>query len=127
MRTQVFSYKGIIGIKSNIKAEGLLNKPTEKGQLGFVVDAKYVDISPEALNLLKHIKRSSDDIGEVDVFQSSQGKVIFAWLGGPWKYLNPNHEEVTGSNTYDASLLHANNNVEIPKDFKAFVDKNLDK
>ncbi|MDD5650621.1 MAG: hypothetical protein PHF86_09430 [Candidatus Nanoarchaeia archaeon] len=66
MRTQIFAHKGWIGIKSNVNAEGLLNKPLDKGQLGFVVNADFVDISPDALELLKQVPLSGDDLGEVD-------------------------------------------------------------
>ena len=53
MRTKVFAYKGWVDIQSDVNAEGLLNKPLDKGQLGFVLNASFVDISPEALELLK--------------------------------------------------------------------------
>lgn len=119
MRTQVFAYKNIIGIQSNVKAEGLLNDPLQQGQLGFAVNAKFVDIQPEALELLKQIKRSGDCIGDVDVFQSENG-IVFSWLGGPLQYLNPS--KVTGSRDYNPSLLVANNEVVIPEKFKKFID-----
>jgi hypothetical protein len=122
MRTKVFSYKGVVGIKSDVKADGLLNDPKKSGQLGFVVDASCVDISSEALVLLKTVPKSSDDIGEVDVFQASDKKVVFSWLGGPWKSFRP--EDVSSSGTYDPSLLRASVEVvEIPQDFIDYVDK----
>jgi hypothetical protein len=122
MRTQVFAYKGFVGIKSDFKAEGLLNKPDQPGQLGFVVDAAFVDISPEALEILKKIPRSGDDIGEVDVFGDDKGKVIFCWLGGNMKVFSLS-DKVDGSSTYDATLLKANPNVIVDPKFIAFVDK----
>ena len=122
MRTQVFAHKGIVGIQSDPKAEGLLNDPMLPGQLGFVVDAKFVDIQPEALELLKQIKQSGDDIGEIDVYESEVG-VIFSWLGGPLKASNP--LEITGSNCYDASLLKANDTVVPPKEFVEFIDSKV--
>jgi len=119
MRTTVFAYKGIVGIKSDVKAEGLLNDPLKPGQLGFVVKADCVDIQSEALELLKQVKKSSDDIGEVDVFRSDNG-LCFSWLGGPLKAFKP--ADITGSNSYDASELKANADVKPPEDFIAFVD-----
>lgn len=116
MRTQVFTYNGWIGIKSDIKAEGLLNDPMKSGQLGFVVDANFVDISPEVLELLKKIKTSNDDIGDVDIFKSERSsKIIFCWLGGPLKMFKP--ELVTGSNNYDASLITETKEIEIDPEF----------
>jgi len=124
MKTQVFSHKGIIGIQSDYKAEGLLNDPTQPGQLGFVVDADQVEIQPEALELLKKVKRSGDDIGDVDVFSADGGKVIFAWLGGPMRAMD--HNEVEGSSSYDASLLKATEGVTPPKDFVDFVNREIE-
>jgi hypothetical protein len=102
MRTQVFAYDGWVGISSGTEAEGLLNKPMNAGQLGFVVDAAFVDISPEALELLKQVPKSIDDLGEVDIFKSTD-KIIFSWLGGVKKMFKP--EQITSSNSYDASLI----------------------
>lgn len=119
-RTQVFAHKDYLGIKSSVKAEGLLNDPKAKSQLGFVVKAKYVDIQPEALELLKQVKQSGDNIGDIDIFQSSKG-VIFSWLGGSLKVCKPS--EIKGSNTYDSSLVKSNPNIETPQDFIYIVEK----
>jgi hypothetical protein len=130
VRTQVFAYKGFVGIKSDVKAEGLINDPMKPGQLGFVVNAASVDIQPEALDLLKQVKKSGDDIGEVDVFESSDKLeadkvVVFAWLGGPLKLLNPSDSECTGSSTYNAALLKSSPKVETPQDFIEAIDRIL--
>jgi hypothetical protein len=122
MRTKVFSYKGWVGIQSDVKAEGLLNKPLDKGQLGFVLDANFVDISPEALELLKKVPLSGDCIGEVDIFKS-QKEIIFSWLGGPLKMFQP--EKISGSSSYDASLITDTVDVEIDPAFIEAIDKNI--
>lgn len=77
MRTKVFAHKGWVGIESDVNAEGILNRPLDKGQLGFVLDANFVDITPEALELLKQVPGSGDDIGEVDIIESNGKKVLF--------------------------------------------------
>jgi hypothetical protein len=105
MRTQIFAHKGWIGIKSNVNAEGLLNKPLDKGQLGFVVNADFVDISPDALELLKQVPLSGDDLGEVDSYKSNNGTRVFSWLGGPIKMFKP--AVITSSNSYDPTILVA--------------------
>lgn len=121
MRTQIFTHKGIIGIRSGIKAEGLLNDPKKPGQLGFVVNAEFVDIQPEALELLKGVKKSCDAIGDIDVYQSSKC-VVIAWLGGPFKAFDPS--EVDGSREYDVSLLKPADNVVTDPMFIKMVDEN---
>ena len=122
MRTQVFAHKGYLGILSDFKAEGLFNDPESGGQLGFVVDAAFCDISPEAIDILKKIPKSHDDIGDVDVFKAEDGRVIFAWIGGPQSGIDPK-AGVTGSSTYSPELLVPNPNVVAPYDFKEFIDE----
>jgi hypothetical protein len=121
VKTNVFAYKGFVGIESSLQANGLLNSPAEPGQLGFVLDAAHVNFSPEAVEELKKVKRSGDDLGEVDIFEASEGRVIFGWLGGPLKAFKP--ELIEGSNSYDASLIKASEEpVAIPVEFKEFID-----
>lgn len=125
MRTKIFQYKGILGIESSFDTEGLINNPKAPGQLGFVLDASFVDISKEALEVLKKIPKSGDDIGDVDVFKSNKG-VVFAWLGGPLRLINPS--SATGSNSYNPSLLESVSKIvenEPPIEFKKVVDKSL--
>ena len=122
MRTKVFAYKNYIGIESNIHAEGLLNDPMKIGQLGFIIDAKFVDVQPEALTLLLKGKKSIDDIGEIDVYKSND-KIIFSWLGGALKSCHVN--DISGSNEYNASLLKSNPEVKTPQKFIDFVNSKL--
>jgi hypothetical protein len=104
VRTKVFCHRGIIGIQSSLNSPGLINDPSQPNQLGFVMDAKEVAVSKEAMGLLKKVRKGRDGLGEIDVFQSDQGPV-FGWLGGPYKMLNPEDEECYGSRDYDPSLL----------------------
>jgi hypothetical protein len=122
MRTQVFTHKGYIGIMSDVKAEGLLNNPSQPGQLGFVVDANSVDIQPEALELLNKIKKGHDSLGDIDVF-SAGDKVVFSWLGGPLSLIDP--KSATGSRDYNTSTLKSNSSVKPTEDFIKAVDSML--
>jgi len=114
-RTQIFSHNGWVGIKSGLKVDGLLNNPMEKGQLGFVVDTKFVDITPEALELLKKVPQSGDDIGEIDIWKTNNGIILLSWLGSAMKMFKS--EEITGSRCYDASLITKTVNFEPDPDF----------
>lgn len=122
MRTKVFTYKGFIGIESTVNADGLLNKPLDKGQLGFLFDAKFVDIQPEALELLKRLSMSADDVGEVEIYQSKD-IVVFGWLGGPKKVVDITIN--TASNDYHPELLVPVDNIDIPQDFIDFIDNSV--
>jgi hypothetical protein len=121
VKTNVFAYKGFIGIESSPEAEGLMNDPTHPRELGFILDAAHVNFSPEAVEELKKVKKSGDDLGEIDIFEASEGRVIFGWLGGPLKAFKP--ELIEGSKSYDASLIKASEKpVAIPVEFKEFID-----
>lgn len=121
-RTSIFAYKGIVGIKSSTDAQGLINNPLAKGQLGFVVDARYVDVSPEAIEILKKIQKSGDCIGDFDVHKGDgEIPVIIHWLGGPLKMLDPK-SGISGSRNYDPSLLKPCPNVEVDPDFITAID-----
>lgn len=124
MKTTVFAHRGIVGIESDLKSEGLLNNPAQPGQLGFVLDASTVRFSPEAVEELKKVKRSHDDLGEVDIFQTDDKRVIFGWLGGIRKAFKAS--DIEGSSSYDASLITSSADVETPQDFIDFVDGMLD-
>lgn len=119
MRTKIFEYKGIIGIQSDPDAEGLVAKP-ENGNLGCVVHADFVDISPEALELLKEVKKGKDNIGDIDVFEAGEGIVILGWLGGYLNAFKPT--DILGSKDYNPALLKPTEGVEVPEEFKDFVD-----
>jgi hypothetical protein len=46
----------------------------------------HLGISPQAAEILKQVKRSRDDIGEVDAWKTEDGRDCFAWLG-PCKHI----------------------------------------
>ena len=89
-----------------------------------VLDAAHVDISEEALALLKTIPKSGDDLGDVDVFKTDKGSVVFAFLGGPLAAISA-AQGATGSRTYDPALLRGVATVvpnNPPAAFVAYVD-----
>ena len=132
---KIFAYKGYIGISGwadncpesigeneeiTLKhlSPALMNNPLEEGQLGFVCKIDKCSFSQEAIDLLKQIKPSNDDIGDVDILSSKEGP-MFCWLGGPMKILNLESE---GSRNYNPSLLPEASEVEVPEAFKNHVD-----
>ena len=122
-QTEVFAYKGFIGILSNPSHEGIIAHPGN-GNLGVVMDASKVRISNEALTLLKSIKKGRDCIGDIDVFTTNDNKVIFSWLGGYMNIVKAN--EIVGSREYDPSHLKAyNGEINVPSDFIEAVDEIL--
>ena len=124
IRTKIFAYKGIIGIESDYKAEGLINDPASVGQLGFLVNPKFIDISKEAFALLKKVKKGTDSLGDIDIFKSGKD-INFGWLGGSLNIIDKNS---IGSRDYDVNLLNKIINIvpnEPPKQFKVYIDEAL--
>lgn len=60
-------------------------------------------ISHEAMEFLKKVPRSRDDIGDVDWWKCNDGTYAFAWLGGQFSLKSP---DSTGSRTYEVAPEH---------------------
>jgi hypothetical protein len=120
-KTQIFEYKGVIGI---IAGDKFVNDPAKPGQLGCIVDGKDIIISAEALALLKQVKKSHDAIGDVMCWKAGE-KICFGWLGGPKKLVVPAKSE--GDREYNPGLLEVSiGDVKVPQDFIEVVDKKED-
>lgn len=100
-------------------SDALLNDPTQDGQLGFVCDISKCQITAEAIEILKNVPISHDDIGDVDLFKAGDVSVI-SWLGGALCAKRALHIE--GSSSYDITLLPKSSEVEVPQSFIDFVD-----
>ena len=118
MKTKVFIYKGVIGIQSSPAATGIITK-AGLGNLGCVFDAAHIEISEEALIALKSLPKEKGTFGEIEVFKSGD-KVVFGWLGGYRRAFIPS--KMGTSINYNPSLLKSHKDIEIPKDFKDYVD-----
>ena len=122
MRTQIFTYKEMLGIVSDKDAEGVISSPFDGKAMGFIVNAKSIDISRPAYNLLKKIYPGEEAFGDIDTFQTKNA-VFFGWVGGAVKAINPMN--AVGSNDFRPYLLEGvvkfvKNNP--PKEFQAAVD-----
>lgn len=103
MHAHVTAYKNLLVIEllatASIPNEVTtsLDNPSCIGQV--IHDtAKNLGVSAEALELLKQVKRSNDDMGDVDWFSTSDGKASFGWLGGRYAIKSPT--EIDGSSSY---------------------------
>lgn len=120
MRTKIFAYKGVLGIESSDRADGLMNDPNEKGQMGFVLDSRFVDVQPEALNLLKMIEQGDDEDSEIDIFETDKKVIVIAWLGSPMRAIYP--ERTRGGSSYSPDLIEKTVKFKTPKQFIKFVE-----
>lgn len=124
MRTQIFYYKGYVGVQSSLDAEGLLNNPAEPGHLGFIVDAEYVDIQPEALDEILKLEKSDDDIGNFDVKKVNE-KTWIMWLGYELAVFDFNNKSIYGSRYLDTSTLKSNPEVKPSNEFINYIDNSI--
>lgn len=124
MRTQIFYYKGYVGVQSSLDAEGLFNNPAEPGQLGFIVDAEYVDIQPEALDEILKLEKSYDDIGDFDVKKVDE-KTYIMWLGGPLRVFDFNDKSISGSRYLNTSTLKSNPEIKPSDEFINYIDSSI--
>lgn len=101
--------------------------PAGGSNIGCVLcDSKKLGVSPEAMELLKKIKRGSDGLGDPDIFKSGD-KVVFGWLGNVFALKHPDHCE--GSKDYDSFLLNGVCTTienETAEGAKAAIDSQLD-
>jgi hypothetical protein len=126
MRTKIFAHKGILGIQSNSKVSGIVEKkPIMMGLQGFtwLIDMKFVDIQPSALKILKKMAPGSEKHYSVNIFKHSSGKTVLSWHGASKELIIPQHAKL--SDNWDPSKIKAKSTVRAPKDFVSFVNKNL--
>jgi len=107
-------------LKREQLSDALINNPLESGQLGFVMELDKCRFNHEAIEVLKKVSKSNDDLGEVDIFSSVDGPTI-GWLGGVLTLIGP---ETTGSNSYEPELLDDVEPVDldIPEALKDYID-----
>lgn len=81
----VHTYKGYLVISGPIDLEHKDWVPAGDGRIGCVLlqSGKHLEISEEALAVLRKVRRTHDAIGDVDWFGSDNDGLVFSWLGGP--------------------------------------------
>jgi hypothetical protein len=116
MKTQVFVYGGYLGVSSHPETEGLVAATG----LGIVINSQGLEISQEAIDVLRKARKAGGSYAPLQVFAGPDKSVIFGWEGS-WKSIFPIDEVQLGRDD-DPSLLQPSE-VEVPQDFRDFVDK----
>lgn len=120
MRTQIFVYKGLLCINSEPGADGMIASPaTSPGNIGCTVEADKIDVSPEALTVLKGLRKVGGSFASIMCWGVNDGKSYFGWLGGFKQVIDP--KDLEGDRDYKPSLLTPTE-FEIPKEFSDFID-----
>jgi hypothetical protein len=120
--TNVFAYKGYIGIQCEPDATGMINDPTQPGQMGIVMDLSHMRFTTEAVELLKTLNKSRGSLGDIMCWKAGEQR-CFAWMGGYYMMFKP--ENVEADRDYNPSLIPAeliDDTIEASDDFKEAVD-----
>ncbi len=130
IKAKVVAYKGYLVIECMAdKSEEdtctlSVDHPSHVGQV--IHNTKnHLGVSKQAVELLERVKRSGDDLGEIDFWKSDNDTWHFSWLGGIKRIVNPTDEECTGSNSYQVpnSSEYVSIENEVPKEAKEVIDK----
>ena len=92
MKVKVTEYKNVLIIETLEPEKDKDFIPvTEPGHIGNVLKntKKHLGISEEALKFIKGLKSSGDDIGEIDLWKTENGKSCFGWMGPLSRLVGP--------------------------------------
>jgi hypothetical protein len=104
IKTRILGHKGWIVVDTADLTQDEDFIPAGGSRIGCVLanTKERLGISDEALELLKKIPKSHDDIGDVDCFKSGD-KWIFGWLGPARRLIST--VGTSGSSSYDINAL----------------------
>ncbi len=116
LKVKVTSYNNHVIIETINDKEDKNFIPISKGRVGNVLiqTDKYLGMSKEAETLIKTIKRSHDDIGDVSTWKTNDNKYCFSWLGGLKKIVDINKSETDKSGIINIPYIPIPN--DIPKE-----------
>ncbi len=138
MKVRVVAYKDRIVIVPNKPEEGISKKdplwwPTggPKGYiLGCVVGPTETElgVSQEALDLMEHIQRNRDAVGDISWWETSDGKHAFAWWGSIHRIINPDTAEADRDWNLKPSIVKSCTIIpnDVPDEAKAVLDSEED-
>lgn len=129
-RTKIFLYKGVFGIESSAKSEGIIARPVN-GNLGVVVNTAGCDITPEAKKVLENASREGGSFAPFMLTKHSgpgteHGKSSFGWLGGYMQACSPNEVQLGRDCSKEvlADMVTMDvNDMMLPKSFVEYVNK----
>ena len=127
MRTQIFAYKGVFGTLTDLDNGVFINSPKSPGQLGCVVPVEEVDITPEAVEMIKKCQREKGSFAGLMLTRHSpeaaeSSKASIGILGfGPGATYEVN---LRIGRDCDLSILEMCNvtNFKMPEEFMNMVD-----
>lgn len=122
MTAEIFAYKGNLAASINMDGK-FLNNPSEQGQLGCVIAADHVKISPDAVALIKGARREGGSFAELMLTKHNDGSGSSIGIMGFGKVHFGTKFNI--SRDCDLSVLDSCvvEEIEAPEDYKNFIDK----
>lgn len=112
VKVHITKYENYLIIKT-IKPEKDENFiPAGGNKIGCVLidTKKHLGMSDEAFNLMKEIKKSGDDIGDFDTWETDKGQCV-GWLGGTHRLVDVSKCESSNKGIIDIEYISIPNNV----------------
>jgi len=125
--TKIFAYKENLGAMTDLDNGEFINDPKVPGQLGCVVDCKNVDITKEAKELIKKAKREGGSFAALmltkhaETVDKKMGEGSIG-LAGFWKHHYGTEVEIGRDCELEVLELCNEVEIEVPEDYKAFID-----
>ncbi len=119
MTIKIFSYKGKLGATSDTENGTFMNDIKNGNQLGVVVDVEHITITEEAKPLFTKLPRVGGSFAGCMLTKSDKGGYSVGLLGFGA------HAITEIGRTCDLSVvdeIKVDNEIEVPQDFKDFVD-----
>ncbi|SNT07616.1 hypothetical protein SAMN06265795_11339 [Noviherbaspirillum humi] len=96
MHAEITAYRGRLVIalltKRSIQGEVTTSEDSPRFPGQIIHDtAQYLGISNEALRLLRKLKPSGEDVGDLNWFMNDKGKSVFFWRGGRYAIFSPEY------------------------------------
>ena len=121
IKVKVTSHEGFLVIETIKPKEDKNFIPVGGSRIGSVLvnTGKYLGMSNEAFALMKTIKKSGDDIGDVDTWESDRGQCI-AWMGPLKRLVEVSNSESSRTGIIDIKYIPIENKVPLDA-FEAIV------
>ncbi len=123
LKVKVTAYKQNLIIETIDEKEDKNFIPVSGSRIGCVLmeTDKFLGMSEEAFKLLKTLKKSSDDIGDISAWKTDDNRNCFAWIGNLKKIVNMKTAE--GDSSGIADIKHVTIENDVPQEARDVIDK----
>ena len=131
MKTKIFTFEGHLGAETDLRDGKFLNDPMAAGQLGCVISTSEIQITQEAIDLIKKAPREGGSFAEIMLTPKHDGAIVdkneksaIGLMGFGKMYFGTGFKI---SRDCDTDILNDCEIVEmeVPDDFKEFITNKI--